>query len=89
MLLGICGDFAIAGMIRRFHRNDAVGDFRIVITEVFCKFCLGVGRANNQDFARIAESLPAPRTEGPARHDRFRSSWPYDGGVDDAKPPSQ
>ena len=50
-------------MIRRFHGNDTVADFRIMITKIFGKFRLRGGRTDDQDLARIADSVHHLRQE--------------------------
>lgn len=50
-------DLAIAGMIRRFHGDDAIADFRFMATKIFDKFGLRQRRANDQDLGRIADSI--------------------------------
>jgi hypothetical protein len=57
MPLGVCQDLAIAGMIGSFHRNDTLTGFWVLLTQILGKLCLRAGRANDQDFAGIADGV--------------------------------
>lgn len=63
MLLGVGHDLAIAGMIGGLDRNDAFTDSRVVFAQIFGKFRLGAGWANDQDFAGIADGVHDLRKE--------------------------
>ena len=57
MPLGIGHDLAIAGMIGSFHGNDAAADGWVSLAQIFGEFCLRAGRANDEDFAGIADGV--------------------------------
>jgi hypothetical protein len=57
VLLGIGHDLAIARMVGSFDRNDTFADFWVLVAEIFGKFRLRVGGANNQDFAGIGDDV--------------------------------
>jgi hypothetical protein len=40
-----------------FDGNDAIADFRVLFAEIFGEFRLGAGRANDKDFAGIADGV--------------------------------
>jgi hypothetical protein len=44
-------------MIGSFDGNDVVTDFRVLLAEIFGEFRLRAGRANDQDFAGIADGV--------------------------------
>jgi len=41
-------DLAIAWMVGGFHGNDAIADSRGLFAEIFGKFCLRAGRADDR-----------------------------------------
>jgi hypothetical protein len=57
MLLGVCHDLAVAGVVGGFDGNDAIADFRMLFAEIFGEFRLRAGGANDQDFAGIADGV--------------------------------
>src|ERR1700674_1632851 len=57
MLLGIGHDLAVAGMVGSLDRNDALAELRMLLAEIFGKFGLRIGRADDQDFAGVADRV--------------------------------
>jgi hypothetical protein len=51
VLPGIGDDLAIARMIGRLDSHDPLADRGVFLTQMFGKFALGAGRANDQDLA--------------------------------------
>jgi len=48
---------AVAEVVGSFDGNDAIADFRVLFAEIFGEFRLGAGRANDKDFAGIADGV--------------------------------
>jgi hypothetical protein len=55
MLLGIGDDLAVARVVGSFHRDDALGDLRVLLSEKFGQFGFRAGRTDDHDFAGVAQ----------------------------------
>ena len=55
MPLGIGDDLAVARVVGSFYRDDALADLRVLLPEKFGQLGFGAGRADDQDFAGVAQ----------------------------------